>query len=61
MLCKFEASINDKIIVTKVTSKEAAKEKYEDAMASGKAAILAERSTKKDEILTVKLGNLLPG
>ena len=61
MLCKFEASINDKIIVTKVTSKEAAKEKYEDAMASGKAAILAERSYKKDEILTVKLGNLLPG
>jgi len=43
VLCKFEASINDKVIATKVTTKEAAREKYEDAIASGNAAILAER------------------
>ena len=40
--------------------KEKAQEKFEDAVASGKAAVMAERK-KKDELMTVKLGNLLPG
>ena len=60
VLAKFQAVIDDKVIVTKVQDKESAKEKYEDAVAGGKAAVLAERK-KKDETLTVKLGNLLPG
>ena len=60
VLAKFEAVIDDKVVVTKVTEKESAKEKYDDAIAGGNAAVLAERK-KKDETLTVKLGNLLPG
>ena len=41
-------------------SKEKAEERYEDAMASGHAAVMAQRQ-KTDESLTIKLGNLLPG
>ena len=60
LLSKFEAIIDDKVVETKVVEKEKAKEKYEDAIASGNAAVMAERSKKKEETLTVKLGNLLP-
>ena len=45
---------------TKVTEKEKAAEIYQDAIAGGKAAVHAERE-KKDETLTVRLGNLMPG
>ena len=41
-------------------TKEVAKEKYEDALASGDAAVLAERSSEKKEALSIKLGNLQP-
>lgn len=35
---------------------------YEDAVAGGNTAVLAERSNKKkEETLTLKLGNLGPG
>ena len=40
--------------------KQTASEIYEDAVAGGKAAIHAERSGKENEVLTVRLGNLLP-
>ena len=40
--------------------KEKAQEKYEDAIAAGNAAVLAERKNDK-EVMTVKLGNLLSG
>ena len=60
MLAKFEAVIDDRVIETKVMKKEKAQERYEDAIASGNAAVLAER-TKKQETMTIKLGNLLPG
>lgn len=60
ILAKFEAIIDDKVIETKVIRKEKAQEKYEDAVASGNAAVLAERK-KNQETMTVKLGNLLPG
>ena len=61
ILSKFEAVIGDKVVKTKVTDKETAKENYDDAMASGNAAVMAERTSKKEETMTVKLGNLLPG
>ena len=41
--------------------KETAREKYDDAIAGGKAAVIAERSDTKHEKIMVKLGNLLPG
>ena len=59
-LASLEVTIDDRIIKTKVQDKQEAKEKYEDGIAAGNAAVVAERK-KKDEIMTVKLGNLLPG
>ena len=43
-----------------VEAKEQAHEVYEDSLAKGNAAVLAERE-KKNETMTVKVGNLLPG
>lgn len=60
MLSKLTAEINGKTIEAEVRSKEAAKEKYDDAMASGHAAVLAERDTEKKESMTIRLGNILP-
>ena len=57
VLAKFEAIIDDKVVQTKIMEKEAAQERYEDAVASGNTAVFAERK-KKDEAMTVKLGNL---
>ena len=39
--------------------KEKALERYDDAVAGGNAAVFAKRS-KKDDTMTIKLGNLLP-
>ena len=52
--------IDDKVVETKVMKQEKAQERYDDAVASGNAAVLAERK-KKDDTMTIKLGNLLPG
>ena len=60
-LTKFEAIIEDRVINTRVIDKESARERYDDAVAGGKAAVIAERKEKKEESLQVKLGNLLPG
>ena len=59
-LANLEAFIGDKQIKTQVVEKEEAKERYEDAMAAGNAAVLAERESA-DKTLSIKLGNLLPG
>jgi len=61
VLANFEAIIDQTVVATKIFEKEKAKEKYDDAIASGNAAVLAERSNKKEETMTIKLGNLLPG
>ena len=45
---------------TKIQEIEQARERYDDAIAGGKAAVIGERK-KQDEVMTVKLGNLLPG
>ena len=56
------AQIDEKIIVAQIKSKEESKDKYDDAMASGKTAVYAEKSQKnKEEVITLKIGNLLPG
>ena len=61
-MTEFEAEIDEKIIKTRVIDKETAKEKYDDAVAGGKAAVMAQRKTHKtEEDIIVKLGNLLPG
>ena len=59
-MAKLEAEIDDRKVVTQVREKEQAQEKYDDAIAAGNTAVLAERSTEKKEVLTIKLGNLPP-
>ena len=46
VLSRFEAIIDDKVVFTKVTEKEIAQERYDDAIASGNTAVMAERSKK---------------
>ena len=41
LLAKFEAVIDDKVVETKVMKKEKAEQNYDDAIASGNAAVLA--------------------
>ena len=60
VLAKLIAQIDGKTVEAKVKAKEEAKEIYEDAIAAGNAAVLADRQSDKKESMTVKLGNLLP-
>jgi Ca-activated chloride channel family protein len=62
VVSKLIAFIDDKTIEATIQEKEKAKETYGDALASGHAAVFAERdSAKKEEVMTLMLGNLLPG
>ena len=58
LLAKLVAELDGKTIEAQVREKQEAREKYDDAVARGNAAVLAERSNK--DILMIKLGNLLP-
>ena len=58
LVTRLVAQIGDRIVECSVREKEAAKARYDDAIAGGHAAALAE--TKKDAV-SIKLGNLLPG
>lgn len=60
-MTRLRALIGDKIVEAAIKEKEEAKEKYDDAIAAGNTAILAEESEKKHNAITLKLGNLLPG
>ena len=53
--------VGDKIIQGKVIEKEKARERYEDAVASGKTAVIAEEDSKEKDMISIKVGNLLPG
>lgn len=53
--------VGDKLIEASIREKEEAKEKYDDAIAGGHTAFIAEKSEKKQDSMTLKLGNLLPG
>lgn len=58
ILAKFEAMIDNRVVVTKIMEKEKAQEKFDDAVACGHAAVMA---MKDDTTMSVSLGNLLPG
>ena len=62
LIAKFEVEVEGKVIVAKVIEKERALEKYEDAVAAGNFAVFSELqgTSKQDESLLVKLGNLHP-
>ena len=54
VVSKLVALIDGKTIEAKIQEKEEAKQKYDDALASGNAAVYAERDQKnKDEVITV--------
>ena len=62
VVSKLICTIEDRVIEAKVKSKQQAKETNNDAIASGKSAVYAERKESKDEeIVTLSVGNLLPG
>ena len=61
VLVNFEASIDGRVIETRVKQNERAEEMYEDAVAGGNVAILARKEHEKDKApLCLKLGNLGP-
>lgn len=49
--------IDDRVMATKIMEKEKAQEKFNDAVASGSAAVMAK---KDDTTMSVSLGNLMP-
>ena len=49
VLTSFEAVIADRTVKTKVTDKEEAKQRYEDAIASGNATVFAERQANQTQ------------
>lgn len=53
--------IGDNIIEGKVMKKEKAKERYEDAIASGNTAVMAEEKDDETDVVRLKVGNLLSG
>ena len=60
IMTSLTATIGDKVIQSKIQEKEEAKEEYDDAIAGGHAAIIAEKSEKRKDAISLKLGNLLP-
>ena len=52
-----KAQIKNKEVTAQIKMKAEAKEKYEDAIAGGKAAFYAEKKTVKDiEVMELKIG-----
>ena len=54
-------SIGDRQVQGKVQEKERAKERYEDAIAGGNAAILMEESEKDKDLLKMTIGGVQTG
>lgn len=62
IVTKLIAQIDDKVVEAKIQTKSSAKEKYDDAISSGNAAVFGElKSKQKEEAIVLMLGNLLPG
>ena len=59
LVSKMHIQIDDKEIESKIMEKEEAKEKYDEAIAGGKAAVMLRE--ENDEILELDIGNILPG
>jgi len=52
--------LGEKTVEGKVTEKVKAKEKYEDAIAAGNAALLVEESEKDKDLLKMTIGGIQP-
>ena len=60
LLAKLTAELNGNKIEAQIRDKEKAQERYDDAVAAGNTALIAERDMDKKETMRIKLGNLLP-
>ena len=60
IFAKLVCQIGDRQVEAEVKPKEVARKEYDQALARGEAAVLAERDTEKNESMTIKLGNLRP-
>jgi hypothetical protein len=61
IISSLKAQVKDKEVSAEIKAKSQAKEKFEDAVAGGKAAFYAETKTvNQAEVLELKVGNLLP-
>lgn len=52
--------LGDKTVDGKVIEKQKAHEKYEDAIASGNAAVMVEESEKDKDLLKMSIGGIQP-
>ena len=52
--------LGDKEIISKVAKKEKAKEKYEQAIVDGNAALMVELSENSKDVLKIKVGGIQP-
>ena len=59
-LTKFIVTIEDKIICSKVMSKEKAEEKYNDTIASGNTGLISSYDDEEMKNYTVNIGNINP-
>jgi len=60
-LSNLTIQIGENIIEGKILKKEKAKEKYEDAIAGGNTAVMAEEKEDEKDVVILKVGNLLAG
>ena len=58
-LSRFQVTINNKIVISRVLEKEKAKEKYSDSIADGNVGILSSYE-EKSKSYYVKIGNIKP-
>ena len=58
ILSQLKLSIKDKVIFAEVKNKKQAQEEYKQAIKDNLTAVLAERDTKENESMTIKLGNI---
>jgi len=61
VISALEFTIGDRHINCKIEEKEVASEKYDDAVAGGKGAVLAKYVEEQKDALSVQVGNILPG
>jgi hypothetical protein len=55
-----EVKVGDKVIEAEIMEREAADEKYDDAVAAGHTAINMKHDSNQSDIISLNVGNLLP-
>ena len=58
VVSKLIIEIDDKVIEGKIIEKGKAKEKYEDAIASGNSAVLVQEDSERKDVLRMDIGNI---